>query len=269
MGLYWHVAVKSFQKNLAYRAANVAGIATNLFFGAVYVLVYRALFADRAQVGGFTVEDTVTYAVIAQSLLMVMSAFGNRELSEAIVKGTIAVDLARPIDFYCYWAAVDLGRAVYFFFFRGVPTFLLGALLFGVEVPASPQGWLQFFTAVVLGMLVSFAFRFITNSLAFWTSDIARGPLPDEYAHPVLFGFHRAAQLLPALARRDRQRAALSRPGANSDQRVPGQAIRFRVNDVCRPAGGVARRPDRGRAFHADAHDPPRHPGGWLMRFLP
>ena len=44
VGLYWHVAVKSFQKNLAYRAANVAGIATNLFFGAVYVLIYRALF---------------------------------------------------------------------------------------------------------------------------------------------------------------------------------------------------------------------------------
>ena len=63
----------------------------------------------------------MTYAVVAQSLLMVMSAFGNRELSEAIVKGTIAVDLARPIDFYLYWAALDLGRAVYYLFFRGHP----------------------------------------------------------------------------------------------------------------------------------------------------
>ncbi len=174
--LYWHVAVKSFQKNLAYRAANLAGIATNLLFGAVYVLVYRALFLGRGEVAGFTVEDAVTYAVVAQSLLMVMSAFGNRELSEAIVKGTIAVDLARPIDFYLYWAAVDLGRAVYYFFFRALPTFALGALLFRVVWPASLQQWLQFFGAVVLGMLVSFAFRFMTNSFAFWTSD-ARGVL--------------------------------------------------------------------------------------------
>ena len=176
MGVYWHLAVKSFQKNLAYRAANVAGIATNLFFGAVYVLVYRALFLGRGEVGGFTVSDTVTYAVVAQSLLMVMSAFGNRELSEAIVKGTIAVDLARPLDFYLYWAAVDLGRAVYYLLFRAIPTFLLGALFFGVEWPAGPAGWLRFLAAVVLGMLVSFAFRFITNSFAFWTSD-ARGVL--------------------------------------------------------------------------------------------
>lgn len=176
MGLYWHVAVKSFQKNLAYRAANLAGIATNLFFGAVYVLVYRALFIGRGEVGGFTVNDTVTYAVIAQSLLMVMSAFGNRELSEAIVRGTIAVDLARPIDFYGYWAAVDLGRAVYYFFFRAIPTYLLGALLFGAKKPADLRTWALFFAALVLGMSVSFAFRFVTNSLAFWTSD-ARGVL--------------------------------------------------------------------------------------------
>ncbi len=176
MGLYWHVGVKSFQKNLAYRAANLAGIATNLFFGAVYVLVYRALFSGRAEVGGYTVEDTVTYAVLAQSLLMVMSAFGNRELSDAIVKGTIAVDLARPIDFYRYWAGVDLGRAIYYFFFRAIPTFFLGALLFGVERPAGPRGWALFFATMVLGMLVSFAFRFVTNSFAFWTSD-ARGVL--------------------------------------------------------------------------------------------
>ena len=175
--LYWHVAVKSFQKNLAYRAANLAGIATNVFFGAVYVLVYRALFTGRGEVGGFTVEDTVTYAILAQSLLMVMSAFGNRELSQAIVKGTIAVDLARPIDFYLYWAAVDMGRAVYYFFFRAVPTFVLGALLFGAERPAAgPEGWILFFATMLLGMVVSFAFRFVTNSFAFWTSD-ARGVL--------------------------------------------------------------------------------------------
>ena len=49
MDIYWHLAVKSFQKNLAYRAANLAGIATNTFFGAVYVLVYRLSFPAAAR----------------------------------------------------------------------------------------------------------------------------------------------------------------------------------------------------------------------------
>jgi ABC-2 type transport system permease protein len=92
------VALKSFQKHLAYRAANLAGIITNTFFGAVYVYVYLALFPDRAAVGGSDVRDAVTYVVLSQSLLMAMSAFGNRELSEAIMKGRIASDLARPLN---------------------------------------------------------------------------------------------------------------------------------------------------------------------------
>ena len=176
MSIYWHLGVKSFQRQLAYRAANLAGLATNIFFGAVYVLIYSALFANREQVGGLTLSDTITYAIVAQALMPTMSAYGNRELSEAIVKGTIAVDLARPVDFYFYWAALDLGRAVYYFIFRGLVTFAIGALLFDVQMPNSVGDLLFFLVVVALGMAVSFAFRFITNCLAFWTTD-ARGLL--------------------------------------------------------------------------------------------
>ncbi len=174
LNVYLHIAVKSFQKHLAYRAANLAGIATNTFFGAIYVLIYTALFQGRGEVGGLDVRDTVTYAVLTQSLLMVMSAFGNRELSEAIIKGTIVGDLSRPVDFYLYWAALDLGRATYYLIFRGIPIFVIGLVLFHARLPADAVAWLKFAAALGVGMVVSFAFRFIANSLAFWTSD-ARG----------------------------------------------------------------------------------------------
>lgn len=174
--VYFRVAAKSFQKNLAYRTANLAGIITNTFFGAIYVFIYLGLFQGRGEIGGLELRDTVTYAVLTQSLLMTMSAFGNRELSEAIVKGYIVADLARPVDFYLYWAAIDLGRAIYYLLFRGAPTFIIGLMLFRIRVPAEPGIWLRFCVVLCTGMLVSFAFRFITNSLAFWTSD-ARGML--------------------------------------------------------------------------------------------
>lgn len=176
MSVFWYLAIKSFQKNLAYRAANVAGIATNTFFGAIYILIYQALYTGRDQMGGLTLPETVTYAIIAQSLLNTMSAFGNNELSDAVVKGTITTDLSRPVDFYLYWAAIDFGRAVYYLIFRGIPVFVLGALFFGVVTPARPEQWLFFALTVAFGIVISFAFRFITNSLAFWTSD-ARGAI--------------------------------------------------------------------------------------------
>ena len=174
VNVYLHVAAKSFQKNLAYRAANLAGIATNTFFGAIYVLIYMALYQGRGQIGGLEVRDTVTYVVLAQSLLMVMSAFGNRELSEAIVKGAIVSDLSRPVDFYLYWAALDLGRSAYYLLFRGLPTFVIGLVLFRAQLPVDAAAGFLFLVTLCAGAAVSFAFRFITNSLAFWTSD-ARG----------------------------------------------------------------------------------------------
>ena len=174
MSVYLAIAVKSFQKHLTYRAANLAGIITNMFFGAVYVFVYVALFEGRTTVGGLDVRDAVTYVVLTQALLMAMSAFGNRELSESIMKGQIASDLSRPLDFYLYWAAIDLGRAVYYLIFRGIPTFAIGLILFGARLPASPAAAVAFVICLAAGMVVSFAFRFIPNSLAFWTTD-ARG----------------------------------------------------------------------------------------------
>jgi len=174
--LYLRIGVKSFQKHLAYRAANLAGIATNTFFGAVYVLIYRALFEGGRTVNGYDVNDAVTYAIIAQSLLMVMSAFGNRELSESIIRGQIVTDLSRPINFYFYWAALDLGRAVYYLVFRGIPTYIIGILLFRGYVPLDPRAWALFGISVATGMCVSFTYRFIISSLAFWTMDV-RGVL--------------------------------------------------------------------------------------------
>ncbi len=171
MTVYLQVALKSFQRHLAYRAANLAGIVTNLFFGAVYVFIFLALYQGRGQVGGLDARDAVTYATISQALLMVMSAFGSRELSEAIIKGEIAADLCRPLDTYLYWGAIDLGRAVYYLLFRGLPTYLLGAWLFHARMPAGIGIWPLFFAAMICGMLLSFAFRFIVSSLAFWTTD--------------------------------------------------------------------------------------------------
>ncbi len=172
---YGQIAIKSFQRQLAYRAANLAGIATNTFFGLIYVSVYVALFRERGTIGGLSLQDTITYAVISQSLLMTMSAFGNHELSVSIIRGDIVTDLSRPVDVYLYWAAKDIGRATYYLIFRGIPTYAIGLLLFGAHLPASPMALVWFLVSIYAGIVTSFAFRFPVSSLAFWTND-TRGP---------------------------------------------------------------------------------------------
>jgi ABC-2 type transport system permease protein len=96
--------------------------------------------------------------------------FGWQELAMRIRDGSIATDFARPLDPQRYWLAFDLGRAPYHFLFRGVPPFLVGALVFTLHYP-SPLDVLAFVLSVTLAVVVSLGFRFLYNAAAFWLLD--------------------------------------------------------------------------------------------------
>ena len=103
-------------------------------------------------------------------MIMTVYIFSWWELAWRIRDGSIATDLLRPLNPQRYWLAFDLGRAPYHFLFRGLPPFVLGALVFELRYP-SPLDAIAFVVSLTLAVVVSFAFRFIYNSVAFWLLD--------------------------------------------------------------------------------------------------
>jgi ABC-2 type transport system permease protein len=172
MRLFYELALRSFRRWTAYRAATVSGIITNAFFGCLRAYIFIALYQTHTNVGGYDLKDAITFVWLGQGIIMVLYLWGWWEVADTIRTGSVVTDLARPYDYYAYWLARDMGRAVYHFLFRGVTTFVLGALLFRVYVPQSPAQWLLFLVSVVLAAVTSFAFRFIINVAAFWFLDI-------------------------------------------------------------------------------------------------
>nr|MBA2454568.1 ABC transporter permease [Chloroflexia bacterium] len=61
MRLYIEVAKRSFQRQMAYRAANLAGLATNTFFGLMRTYLFLGLYAGRDVEAGWTVGDAVAF----------------------------------------------------------------------------------------------------------------------------------------------------------------------------------------------------------------
>jgi ABC-2 type transport system permease protein len=122
-------------------------------------------------VGGYDASDAVTYVWLAQALIMTVYVFSWQELALRIRDGSIATDLARPVHPQRYWLAFDLGRAPYHFVFRGIPPFILGALVFDLHYPDSPWLYVAFLVSVTLGVVVSLGFRLLYNSAAFWLID--------------------------------------------------------------------------------------------------
>jgi ABC-2 type transport system permease protein len=174
MRLYWEFGKRSFQRQLAYRAANVAGLITNAGFGYLRAAVFLAIYQTQDTIAGYGLLDAVTYTWLTQALIMLVALWGWWEVEETIRTGDVVSDLAKPFSYLGYWLARTYGRAVYFLLFRGVPIMLVGELMFGLRWPTSPVTWLALAISLVLGITVSFAWNFMINLSAFWTTD-ARG----------------------------------------------------------------------------------------------
>jgi ABC-2 type transport system permease protein len=169
--LGFELARRGFRRYAAYPGATWAGVFTNTFFGFLIAYALLAVFEQRDSVGSYDAQDAVTYTWLAQGMLMTVYLWGWFEVALRVRSGDVATDLQRPLDFQAYWLAQDLGRAVYHALFRGVPPFLLGALVFDVLVPGDPVVWVAFTASLALSVVVSFAFRFLFNLAAFWLLD--------------------------------------------------------------------------------------------------
>ena len=169
--LGFELARRGYRRYSAYPGAAWAGVFTNTFFGFLVAYTLLAVFEQRTTVGNYDARDAVTYAWLSQGLLMTIYIWGWFEVALRVRSGDVASDLQRPVDFQAYWLAQDLGRAVYHALFRGVPPFLIGALVFDVLVPSDPLTWLAFLASLVLAVVASFAFRFLFNLAAFWLLD--------------------------------------------------------------------------------------------------
>lgn len=174
MRLFYHIARTAFQRHLTYRVALLAGLVTNLAFGFLRALVMTALFAGRPVMNGMSLQQAITYTGLTQSIIAYLMFFGWWDLMNSVYSGDIAVTLLQPVDFFIYWLAEDLGRAAVHFALRGLPLIAAYALTYTITLPASPLQWTGLFAALLLSLLISFAWRFLVNLMSFWTPD-ARG----------------------------------------------------------------------------------------------
>lgn len=170
---YLALARAAFQRELAYRTANLAGLATNVFFGALRASLLIALFEAQggAAVAGYSLRHAVTFTGLSQALISYIAMWGWWDLITTIRRGDVASDLLRPVDYFTYWLALDAGRAVVKLVLRGLPIMLLYALAFPVILPSTPPQWLALSVSLILAWAVSFGWRFLVSLAAFWTPD--------------------------------------------------------------------------------------------------
>lgn len=169
MRLFWELAKRSFQRQLTYRAALVAGLATNFFFGLLRAAILLALYGDQQEVMGITRQGAITYTALTQAVIAFLSIWGWWDLMNSVYSGEVSADLLKPMDYFSFWMAQDMGRAGVNLFLRGGIIMAAYALVFDLIYPTTVEQWVALILALFLSWVVSFAYRFLVNLAAFWT----------------------------------------------------------------------------------------------------
>jgi ABC-2 type transport system permease protein len=185
-------------QQMTYRAAIIAGLSTNLFWGLLRSAVLIGLYGNQTSVGGMSLNDAISYVAISQATIAFLFVFGTYDLMNTVYTGSIGADLLKPIGLFSYWMAKDLGRSLVNLLTRGVLLLAFFALFYPVRLPQGPEGWGWALLVMALAWLVTFAWRFLVNLASFWTPD-ARGLARGAYTiSQFLSGFLMPLRLYPA-----------------------------------------------------------------------
>ncbi|MGQ4269100.1 ABC transporter permease [Nocardiopsis changdeensis] len=172
MRVYPAVYIRGLRRYSTYRAATIAGIFTNSVFGCINAAVLLALFSVRPEINGYDAADAVTQVFVCQALIATVAIMGPPlDLGERIRSGAVGTDLLRPVPLLGWWLAEDLGRATFSIVFRGVPTFLVGVLLFDLLLPGTLGHWTLVLASVALAAVIGFALRYLYEVAGFWILD--------------------------------------------------------------------------------------------------
>jgi ABC-2 type transport system permease protein len=176
MRLFWELTKLSFQRQLSYRSATIAGLVTNYFFGILRATILIALYDLEPSVEGISVQGAITYAALGQALIGYLSMFSWHDLMNTIYTGEIGSDLLKPMNYFGFWMAQDLGRAFVQILFRGIVLLIAFTFIYDLYWPTSYSTIFFFLLSLLLAWLISFSWRFMVNLTAFWTPN-ARGIL--------------------------------------------------------------------------------------------
>ena len=158
---------------LQYRAAALAGLSTQLVWGAMEVLLYRAFWLEHPDRFPMGLEALAAYIWLQQAFLAFFSAWMmESEIFDSILNGNIAYELCRPISIYNMWFSRSIANRLSRAVLRCFPILFVAVFIpspYGIAAPAGPLHFMLFLITLILGLMVMVSFCMLIYVLTFFT----------------------------------------------------------------------------------------------------
>lgn len=164
-----------FKTGLQYRAAALAGIATQIFFGIVYVAIYVAFYESGADNLPMELKELVSYVWLGQSFFVLIYLwYKDKEIIKLIKTGNIAYELCRPQDLYFMWASKILGERLSHVALRFSPVIIFALILpspFNLDLTITLPRLLLFILVMILSIILMTVLILLYHVICLFTLD--------------------------------------------------------------------------------------------------
>jgi len=156
---------------MAYQLWFWISLVLNTIAMAILVFFWRAVYADTTSIANLTLQQTLTYILLAQIFLPLMDFDLIWDFGFSLREGMVIHYLLRPINFQGMYYAQNLGQLATRLILQ-VPIAVVATLLFDLQWPASPAAWGAFIVSALLGFTVLFFFHWFLACLTFYTTEV-------------------------------------------------------------------------------------------------
>ena len=164
-----------FITGLQYRAAALAGIATQFFFGFVYISVYVAFYETGSGKVPMPLNELVSFLWLNQAFFaLVYMWYKDKDILAMIKNGNVVYELCRPQDLYWMWYCKILGEKLSNVALRFLPVLLIACILpypYHLDLSITITRLLLFLASITLSTLLIVALVLLYHVICLFTLD--------------------------------------------------------------------------------------------------
>lgn len=166
-----YVAVFSarFRTLLQYRAAAIAGLATQLFWGLIRVMIFTAFYESSSAEQPMSLPEVVSYIWLSQAMFRLLPWGVDPDIRGMIRSGAVAYEMLRPLDIYSLWLTRGIANHAAPTLLRALPMLPAAFLFFGMSPPASLAGAVACAACLCGALLLSATIATLMAILMLWT----------------------------------------------------------------------------------------------------
>lgn len=160
---------------LQYRAAALAGICTQLFFGLVFIMVYITFYESNDTSYPMQVNHLVNYLWLNQAFFALVYIWAkDKDFLSMIKNGNVAYELCRPINFYSKWYITMYATRIANVTLRFLPVILIAFLLprpYNMTLPPTFMTFIVFIISLIISSILVTSITMFYHLITFFTLD--------------------------------------------------------------------------------------------------